>query len=265
MIHGEFESIGEAADYTAAQLDAIEGQGVEVEVEGDELAFVIPLNLAFGNPDLLKLVGVEPVLKGLGGEPEYKNDEMIDNQLRSVLFQVPVAGNEGCLDGPTLPECFSGVVDLGAIDLERGRDHGMPLYNDLRKAFGLAAKKSFTAITGESTESFPANDPEITGNPIDDPDILDFVALFDADGNPIALGSPEADAEAVTGMRRTTLAARLKAIYGTPNKVDGFVGMVSERHVAGNGVRRAPARDVEEAVHRAARRRPVLLRERSPS
>ncbi len=173
------------------------------------------------------------MLKGLGGEPEYKNDEMIDNQLRSVLFQVPVAGNEGCLDGPTLPQCFQGVADLGAIDMERGRDHGMPLYNDLRKAFGLPAKQSFTAITGESTESFPANDPQITGNPIDDPNSLDFVALFDAAGNPIALGSPEADAEAVTGVRRTTLAARLKAIYGTPNKVDAFVGMLSEKHVAG--------------------------------
>ncbi len=57
MIHGEFEAIGEAADYTPAQIDSIEAQGVEVEVEGDELAFVIPLNLAFGNPDLLKLVG----------------------------------------------------------------------------------------------------------------------------------------------------------------------------------------------------------------
>jgi hypothetical protein len=234
MIHGEFEAIGEAADYTAAQRAAIEAQGVEVEEEGDELAFVIPLNLAFGNPDLLRQVGIGAVLHGLGGEPQYKNDEMIDNQLRSVLFQVPVPGNEGCLDGPTLPACFKGVVDLGAIDIERGRDHGIPLYNDLRRAFGLSAKTSFTSITGESTDKFPTNDPTITGNPINDPNILDFVKLFDADGNPIALGTPEADAEAVVGVRRTTLAARLKAIYADPNKLDAFVGMLSERHVHGS-------------------------------
>lgn len=100
MIHGELEAVGEAADYTAAQLDSIEAQGVEVGVDGDEVEFVVPLNLVFGNPDLLKQLGIGAVLHGLGGEPQYKNDEMIDNQLRSVLFQVPVPGNEGCLDGP---------------------------------------------------------------------------------------------------------------------------------------------------------------------
>jgi Animal haem peroxidase len=234
MIHGELEAIGEAADYTAAQLAAIEAQGVEVEADGDEVEFVIPLNLAFGNPDLLRLVGTGAVLHGLGGEPQYKNDEMIDNQLRSVLFQVPAPGNEGCLDGPTLPACFKGVVDLGAVDIERGRDHGMPLYNDMRKAFGLKDQKSFTAITGESTDRFPTNDPLITGNPINDPNILDFTALFDAAGNPIPLGSEATQAEAVVGVRRTTLAARLKAIYGDPNKLDAFVGMLSERHVHGS-------------------------------
>ena len=55
------------------------------------------------------------MLHGLGGEPQYKNDEQIDNQLRSVLFQLPVPGNPACLDGPTLPAVlFRGVVDLGA-------------------------------------------------------------------------------------------------------------------------------------------------------
>jgi hypothetical protein len=40
----------------------------------------------------------------------------------------------------------------------------------------------------------------------------------------------------VTGIRRTTLAARLKAIYGDVNKVDVFVGMVSERHLRGTEI-----------------------------
>ena len=237
MIHGELEPSAPAGRYTAAQLEAFEEQGIEVEQEGDEVVLVIPLNLAFGNPDLLAGVGVGPVLKGLGGEPEYRNDEQIDNQLRSVLFQVPRPGIPDpsvCLDGPPLPDCFQGVLDLGAVDVERGRDHGMPLYNDMRRAFGLPRKSSFTSITGEATDRFP-DDPQINRrNPIDDPDILDFVRLLDADGNVIPLGTPEADAEAVVGIRRTTLASRLRAIYGDVDKLDAFVGMVAERHVGGS-------------------------------
>jgi hypothetical protein len=68
------------------------------------------------------------MLTAVGAESEYRNDELIDNQLRSVLFQVPRSPNAGaCLDGPPLPDCFAGVVDVGAIDVERGRDHGIPL------------------------------------------------------------------------------------------------------------------------------------------
>ena len=109
---------------------------------------------------------------------------MIDNQLRSVLFQVPVSATRTAWTDPTLPACFNGVVDLGAIDVQRGRDHGMPTYNQMRNAYGLASKTSFTAITGESTESFPV-DPLLTpGNEINDPNCLDIVALFDINGNP---------------------------------------------------------------------------------
>jgi len=194
----------------------------------------VPLNVAFFNPDLVGLIGLGPVLQGVGLEPEYRNDEQIDNQLRSVLFQIPSADNPECLDGPGLPECFSGVVDLGAVDIERGRDHGIPRYNDLRRAYGLAPMQSFTDITGEDSEAFPA-DPELTpGDEINDPDSLDFVALFDREGNPIDLNDEEAvDAEATRGVRRTTLAARLKAIYGSVDEVDAFTGMVSEAHVRG--------------------------------
>jgi hypothetical protein len=234
MIHGEFEPSVPAGTYSAAQLDAFRAQGIEVEDEEGQTVLVTPLNIAFGNPDLLPAIGLGPMLAGLGGEPEYKNDEQIDNQLRSVLFQIPVPGNPECLDGPTLPACFRGVLDLAAIDIERGRDHGMPSYNALRRAYGLQPKPSFTAITGESTDRFPSNDRQIRRtDPLNDPDILDFVKLLDADGNPIPLDSEEADEEAVVGIRRTSLASRLRAIYQDVDKLEPFVGMVSEQHVPG--------------------------------
>jgi len=57
--------------------------------------------------------------------------------------------------------------------------------------------------------------------------------LRDAQGNVIPPGSDAAQEDAVTGVRRTTLAARLRAIYGSVDKVDAFVGMVAEQHVRG--------------------------------
>jgi hypothetical protein len=227
MIHGEIEPLAAAGRYTVAQLDAFRAEGVAVEPQGARVKLSIPLDLAFGNPALLRVVGLGPTLAGLAGEREYRNDEQIDNQLRSVLFEVPKPGAtdpNACLDGPS-PSCFDGVVDLAAIDIQRGRDHGMPLYNAMRRAYGLAPKRSFTAITGESTDTFPA------GLGIDSPAILDFTQLRDADGKVVPLGSAQAEEDAVTGTRRTTLAARLRAIYGSVDRVDAFVGMMSEAHV----------------------------------
>jgi hypothetical protein len=125
------------------------------------------------------------------------------------------------------------VQDLGAIDIARGRDHGMPSYNDLRRAYGLSPRRSFTAVTGEATARFPS-DPKIDlADPIDDPSILDIVRLRDADGHALRPLGPRSQEEAVTGIRRSTLAARLKAIYGRVGRIDAFVGMLSERHVPG--------------------------------
>ncbi len=88
------------------------------------------------------------------------------------------------------------MVDLGAIGVERGRDHGMPSNNALRQAYGLPPKTSFTAITGEATDRFP------NGSGLDNPTSLAFDQLRDT-------------------------------ICGDVSKVDAFGGMVAERHVAG--------------------------------
>ena len=156
--------------------------------------------------------------------------------MRSVLFQVPKPGIPDpavCGEPLVNPDCFTGVSDLGAIDVERGRDHGMPSYNQLRRAFGLRPARSFTDITGEDTERFPQDRKIRSKDPINDPHILDFVQLLDDNGNVVPLGTPDAQEDAVVGIRRTTLAARLKAIYGSVDKLDAFVGMVSEKHVQG--------------------------------
>jgi len=226
MVHGEFEPTVPARTYDATQLDQFRSEGVAIENNADgTITLVIPLGVTFGNPVLLEQVGLGPALESLG-EREYKNDEQIDDSLRSTLFEVPKPGIDpsSCGEPVVNPDCFSDVADLGADDVQRGRDHGMPTYNKLRKAYGLDAAHSFTDITGEKTDALP------TGMTCNDPAILAFTSLKDENGNPVPVGDPD---NAVQATRASTLAARLKCLYGSVEKVDAFVGMVSEKHVRG--------------------------------
>ncbi|MBO0870493.1 MAG: DUF3152 domain-containing protein [Micromonosporaceae bacterium] len=226
QIHGEFTTADfPASRYSQAQLAALKAAGVEVTVDGSNVSLTIPLNVALFNPDILPLVGEGPMLSSLS-EQEYQNDEQMDNGLRSVLFQVPTPTSDpSCVDETDFTPCFTGVEDLGAIDIERGRDHGLGSYNQLRRAYGLPPVTSFTQITGESTDQFPA------GTNVNDPNSLDFLNASDLNGAPLAVG--EADGT-VHATRRTTVAARLRAIYGSVNKVDAFVGMMAEKHLPGS-------------------------------
>ena len=238
MIHGEIEMDAHAGQFDETELALFADAGIEMDVGEEGIELAVPLNVAFHRPQLVTQLGLGSLLRSLGGEPQYRNDEQIDNQLRSVLFQIPAertTDSQDCLDGPTLNRCFVLVNDIGVLDIIRGREHGIASYNDMRMAYGLEPVATFADLTGESSESFPDDDPLIdVEDPINDPDILTFVELRDADGELLELESEEADTEAVTGIRRTTLAARLKGVYGDVDRVDAFVGMVSEPHLPGS-------------------------------
>jgi hypothetical protein len=88
-------------------------------------------------------------------------------------------------------------------------------------------------VTGETTDRFLPGLAADRADRVDDPHSLDFTRLEDAGGKVIPLGSDDAQEEAVVGIRRTTLAARLRAVYGSVDKLDPFVGMLSETHVPG--------------------------------
>jgi hypothetical protein len=224
QIHGEMEPLAPLGTYSQELLNRLKASGVAQAPDTDQVHLVVPLSLTFGNPGLARDLGVGPLLKGLAAEKQYKNDEQFDNQLRSVLFQIPSSPTAQCLDVPD-PACFSVVSDLAAIDVARARDHGIPLYNNLRQAYGLTRKASFTDLTGESSDAFPA------GVGSNDLASLDFTQLRDMAGNVLPLGSVE---DTVAALRRSPLAARLKAVYATVDDVDAFVGMVSEPHAPGS-------------------------------
>ena len=267
MVHGELEPSAPDGTYSDEELAAFAAQGIGVEHEDGLVVLVVPLNLAFANPDLLERIGLGPVLKGIGGEPQYKNDEQIDNQLRSVLFQIPKPGAPnpaGCLEGPTLPDCFAGVVDLGALDIERGRDHGMPTYTALARAYGLKPKTNFVGITGESSASFAAR----SRGRREPPDRRRGHPRLHVVARPLGRGRParQPGRAGRRRLRRAPHAARGAAAGDLrerrrARRLRRDVGREARpRH----RVRRAPAQDVEGAVRGPARRRPVLLPLRRP-
>ena len=235
MVNGEVDLVVDAGEYTPTEQAALTGLGIQISpIAGapGQLELTIPQSTMFFNPEVLPAVGLDAFLSGLAGEPGYKNDEQVDDSLRSELFEMPISNVPvelvACLADVT-GTCFQGVVDLAAIDIQRGRDNGMPTYNELRRALGLAPARSFTDITGEATEEFPQR----LG--IDNPASMLFTALWDLYGNRVSIyRETSSGARPVRAERASALAARLKASYGSVDAVDAFVGMLSEPHVAGS-------------------------------
>lgn len=77
---------------------------------------------------------IDPVLRGLAAQRHQKVDLQIVDTLRNFLFGQP----------------GSGGFDLTALNIQRGRDHGLASYNDAREAFGLSRVNSFTDISSVS-------------------------------------------------------------------------------------------------------------------
>jgi len=242
MVHGEFNPAFSAGDYSQAQLQSFAQQGVGIApgATSTQGFLEIPLHAMFGNPDLLGQVGIARLAVEFGLGHQYRNDEQIDDSMRSVLFQIPKPGAvdpRQCGTPVVRPDCFTVVNDLGALDIARGRDHGIPKYNALRQAFGLQPVTSFAEITGENVAG--------SVNPAD-PSMLDFVELRDINGQVIAPNDTAAvEEQAVSGVRRTSLASRLEAVYGSVDNVDAFVGMASEPHAEG-----AEMGELQEAIWR---------------
>ncbi len=92
----------------------------------------LPLAEAFFRPDLLETPGAfEALLRGLAAQRARAVDPFITDAVRNFLFGAPGQGG----------------FDLAALNIQRGRDHGLPDYNSARVQLGLAAKTSFATIS----------------------------------------------------------------------------------------------------------------------
>ena len=92
----------------------------------------LPLRQAFFAPDeLTRGGGIEPLLRGLAAQTCQELDNMIVDDVRNFLFGQPGAGG----------------FDLASLNIQRGRDHGVRSYNDMREALGLGRADSFGDIS----------------------------------------------------------------------------------------------------------------------
>lgn len=94
----------------------------------------LALRDAFFRPDrLITEGGIEPVLRGLSWQICQRVDARVIDDVRNFLFGAP----------------GSGGFDLAALNIQRGRDHGLASYNAMREAMGLPPARRFSDISSD--------------------------------------------------------------------------------------------------------------------
>lgn len=96
----------------------------------------IALRDAFTNPEFISSDprNVDRMLEGLAMQRCQEIDSTIVEDVRTFLF---------------LPPPFAVGLDLAALNIQRGRDHGLPVYNEVRAAYGLARVQEFSEISSD--------------------------------------------------------------------------------------------------------------------
>jgi len=94
----------------------------------------LPLRRAFFAPNLIiDEGGIEPLLRGLSRQVHEDVDVFVIDDVRNMLFGPP--GSDG--------------FDLATLNIQRGRDHGLPSYNETRMSYGLAPAQSWSDISSD--------------------------------------------------------------------------------------------------------------------
>lgn len=92
----------------------------------------VALKDAFFNPNLVPTVGgIDPYFKGMATQVQQDMDCKVVDDVRNFLFA----------DGSPFG------LDLAAININRGRERGLPDYNSIRRSLGIPALNSFEALT----------------------------------------------------------------------------------------------------------------------
>lgn len=108
----------------SSQLLRLNPDGEEAE-EGH-----LSLSEAFFNPAHVEENGIDTVLRGLAGQVCQELDEKLVDDVRNLLFGAP----------------GSGGFDLASLNIQRGRDHGLPDYNTMRREARLRPARRLREI-----------------------------------------------------------------------------------------------------------------------
>jgi len=98
----------------------------------------LELDELFWNPELVVTYKPEAFLKGIAAHTQYETNIKINSVLRNLLFSDPAS-----------PVRFG--VDLASLNIQRGRDHGLPDYNSVRKFYTGRYATRFSDINRNDT------------------------------------------------------------------------------------------------------------------
>ena len=108
------------------------GEDIEfLDANGVEVRDPMLLRDAFFDPRPLSEVGIDPIVKYLASSRAQEIDTRVIDDVRNFLFGAPGQGG----------------FDLAALNIQRGRDHGIADYNTVRVAYGLPRLTSFAQVT----------------------------------------------------------------------------------------------------------------------
>jgi hypothetical protein len=112
----------------------LSSQLLRVDAAGEPIAAGhLPLQSAFFNPAEITTHGIDDLLRGLAAQPAQEIDNMLVDDVRNFLFGPP----------------GSGGFDLASLNVQRGRDHGIPSYNALRASVGLPMFMDFSQMMAD--------------------------------------------------------------------------------------------------------------------
>ena len=142
---------------------------------------------AFFNPGEIYNGGLEATFLGLLNSTQESTDASIVDGLRNQLFERFVPGTGLVTDG----------TDLASLNILRGRDHGLGLFNDTREAYGLSRIDDWSELTSDAQ-----------------------------------------------------MASALASVYGTPDEMDLWVGMLAQDPMAGASISETIAAILEDQFGR---------------